>query len=210
MTSPRNSPTPSVRELELRWEAHEELYRQLAIAIDKAEEASQAALKAALADHHREHGVHAAAHDREHQAHGREHALAEDALVKATSAHHREHAANAEAIRVADSAMNARLASLNEFREQLRDQARTFASIERVEGMAREFDRRVSDAITTAQAWYENNRQRIEAIEKGDVKTEGKGIGQAGTVASIIAAVTITGAILGILVLVANFMTARP
>lgn len=165
-----------------RWTAHGRIHDALALAIDKADSSQRAALKAALDDHHREHSVHEAAHEREHSM-------------------------NAEAVRVADTAMTARLASLNEFREQLRDQAKTFASTERVDAFMKENDRRITDTLITTQAWYENNRQRIESLEKGDVKSEGKGMGRDGAIATIVTSIAVTGGVLGIIVVLSNLLT---
>ena len=61
-----------------------------------------------------------AAHEREHAAHGMAHAT-EHRLIEVAS--HK-----------ADTVMDVRLGQMNEFREQLRDQATTFATIEKHEG----------------------------------------------------------------------------
>lgn len=165
-----------------RWTAHAGLHEGLALAIDKADSSQRAALKAALDDHHREHAVH-------------------------ETSHAREHAMNAEAIRVADVAMTARLESLNEFREQLRDQAKSFASSESVQQLTREFDRRIVETQKLAAGQYETNRQRIEMLEKGDVKQEGRGLGQAGVIAAIVVSITAIGTVLGIIIILMNLLS---
>lgn len=208
------------RESELRWESHEDLHEMLALAITKAETASVAALSAALADHHREHLVHEAAHEREHHAHGVEHTLNAIALDKADSAaraalkaalddhhrehlvhetaHGREHAMNAEAIRVADTANDKRLATLNEFRAQLSDQAKTFASTERLDALIKENDRRFGDTTKHTDERFESNRLRIENLEKGDVQSTGRSLGQGQVIGWIVTAIVLTGIVVGI------------
>lgn len=189
------------REVDARWTAHERHHEQLEKQLEVAHAAATAALKAALADHHREHEVHAAAHDREHFAHQREHTLNDAAVANAAKA------------------VDQRLSGMNEFRDQLRDQARTFATnaefqqamagmgtrLDQIQGA---LDRRFLDTVKHTDERYEENRRRIEAIEKTDVKGEGKALGQGTVVAIIIGAISLVGTVLGIIIVISNFATA--
>jgi hypothetical protein len=59
--------------------------------------------------------------------------------------------------------------------------------------------RRFSEQTRYITEKYEDNRKRIEAIEKGDVKAEGRGLGQAGLIAAIVTAIIVAGVIIGII-----------
>jgi F0F1-type ATP synthase membrane subunit b/b' len=130
--------------------------------------------------------------DERWRAHEQAHALAQ-------SAHSREHHLVDEALSKAEHATDKRFESVNQFREQLRDQARQLASQEAVDVMRGEIDRRFSEQSRYITEKYEDNRKRIEAIEKGDVKQEGKGLGQAGLIAAIVTAIVVAGLIIGII-----------
>lgn len=173
-----------------RWANHRREHETIADAVGTAHISATAALKAALSDHHREHEVHAAAHEREHIAHSREHVLNDQSV--ATAAH----------------SVDKRLESMNEVRQQLRDQTAAFASAERVEQFIKDTDRRFTEASKHTDDKYENNRLRIETLEKGDVKQAGKQMGQGAVVAIIVTAITVVGTILGIIIVIANAITA--
>lgn len=186
--------------VEERWLGHRSDHEQLATAVDKAEAASKVALATALADHHREHGVHASAHEREHVAHSREHVMGDNSVATAAVS------------------VDKRLEGMNEFRDQLREQARAFASSERLDSvssaidrrlidMQQMLDRRFADATKHTDEKHEANRQRIEAIEKKDVKGEGKSLGQGTVVAIIVGAIALMGTLLTIVIAVANALT---
>lgn len=142
------------------------------------------ALAAALADHQREHIVH-------EQSHGREHQLAEQASAKA------------------ELSLDKRLHAVNEFREQLREQATHLATQEAFDAYRGETDRRFNEATARTDERFESNRKRIEAIEKGDVKAEGRGLGQSATIAAIVLGLTVAGVIVG-LILNASRLFAGP
>jgi hypothetical protein len=135
----------------------------------------------------RERKLHVEAHEAGHIAHTREHALDEKGATQINEAHGREHALEADALDKAAAAVDKRLEGMNDVRSQLHDQAATFARVE------------VVQALT----------DRIIAIEKLDIKSEGKGLGQGAVVAYIVTAVSVAGAILGIIVVLSNLVTTR-
>lgn len=121
-------------------------------------------------------------------AHQAMHDAADRELTQRAVAHAREHALEAVARDKAEAAVNQRLEGMNEVRSQLKDQALTFARVE------------VVQALT----------DRVIAIEKLDIKGEGKSIGQGAVVAAIVGSVSFAIAAIGLIVLVANFVTAKP
>lgn len=120
-------------------------------------------------------------HTRLHDAHEREHA-------QRAEAHAKEHSLEAVARDKAEAAVNQRLEGMNEVRAQLKDQALTFARVE------------VVQALT----------DRVIAIEKLDIKGEGKSLGQGAVIAAIVGSVSFAVAAIGLIVLVANLLTAKP
>jgi hypothetical protein len=134
----------------------------------------------------REQKTHVIAHEAAHAAHGREHTLVEKATDAATASHDKEHALEKDARDKAENAIDKRLEGMNEVRSQLKEQALTFARVE------------VVNSLT----------DRIIAIEKLDIKGEGRALGQGAVVALIVGAVSFVGAILGIVIVVANFVSA--
>ena len=93
-------------------------------------------------------------------------------------AHDTEHAMTEQALDKAVNSMDRRLEGMNEFRSTLRDQATTFVR---------------SDT-------YQALLDRVIAIEKSDVKGEGKQIGQAAAIGAIIAAISVAATIVGLIV----------
>lgn len=158
-----------------RWTAHEKLHRSQSRNRDKE-----------LALRWRAHeDIHVAAHEAHAQLH--------EALAKG---HAREHGLNDLAVSKSEVAYDKRFEAVNEFRDQLRDQAGTFASTERVETMQRDMDRR-----------FEEHRLSITNLEKGDVKQEGRGIGQGAVIAAIVTVITVVGGLLGIVIVLSNLLT---
>lgn len=102
--------------------------------------------------------------------------------------HQREHDLLNRATDVAAATLDKRVIALNEFRAQLSDQAKNFVTRDLHDKLESDFNRSI-DLI----------RDRVIVIEKGDVKQEGKGIGQAATIATIIAAISLGGVVLSIL-----------
>jgi hypothetical protein len=161
------------------------------------------AIKTALDSVSRERTIHAEAHEREHISHGRVHDLGQIAVTKA------------------EVSVEDRLKAMNEFRGQLRDQQATFVSREVVDNLAKEIDRRFNDMSTSmithfqsaeklTQDRYEANRASILALEKSDVKSEGRGIGQGAVIAAMVTAIGVVGGLLGIVVVLSNLLTSGP
>lgn len=176
-----------------RWAAHRREHDLIAQAVEIARIADVTAVTVALDDHHREHSVHEQAHDREH-----------DSVSVALSK--------------AENATERRFESVNEFRSQLKDQAASLATREAVETLALTIDRRMNEINKTTADWreafsksmadrFDAQGRAIIAIEKGDVKQEGKGIGQGAAIAAIVGAVGFAATLLGLLIVVANLLT---
>ena len=91
----------------------------------------------------------------------------------------------AEALDKAVESMDRRLEGMNEFRASLRDQASTFVRLD------------TFDAL----------RDRVIAIEKLDIKGEGKSLGQGAVIAAIIAAVGFVLTLLTLAVVVSNLLS---
>lgn len=134
----------------------------------------------------RERALHVTAHDAAHVAHEREHSLDHRAEELASVSHQKEHALEKNARDKAEQAIDKRLEGMNEVRSQLKEQAQTFARVESV------------SALT----------DRVIAIEKLDIKGEGRALGQGAVVAIIVTAISVTATILGILIVVANFLSS--
>lgn len=128
----------------------------------------------------------------EFEAHAREHAAYR-------TAHMREHELQEAAVKKVESTTETRFAGVNEFREQLRDQATRLASTERVDSLEKEVQRR-----------FDEHRLAITNIEKGDVKGEGKSLGQGTVIAAIVGTVGFTATLIGIIVVLANVLTSTP
>ncbi len=165
---------------------------QLAIAFsshtrehDSAEEAIKTALQAVkeLA------GLHNVAHTREHTAHEVRHEDARLAIMKA------------------DTVLDKRLVDLNGVYGQMRDQQRTLATAEALGLLQEAVLRGREDERREREQRHEELRVRIDNIEKGDVKQEGKTLGQGATVAMIVGAIAFVGTVLGIVVALVGVVT---
>lgn len=119
----------------------------------------------------------------------RESALRWDAHAELHSAHERahdqEHDMTEKALDKAVGAMDKRLEGMNEFRASLKDQSQTFARIDTVDAL----------------------RERIVAIEKLDIKGEGRSLGQGAVVAVLVGAISLSATIVGIIVVLANLFS---
>jgi hypothetical protein len=104
----------------------------------------------------------------------------------ALEAHRKEHALEATARDKAEAAIDRRLEGMNEVRSQLKEQAATFARIEVVQQLT----------------------DRVIAIEKLDIKGEGRSLGQGAVIATIVAAVGFAATLLGLIVVLANVLTS--
>lgn len=134
----------------------------------------------------RERLVHTLAHEAAHTAHNREHTLNDKSSDIALDAHHKEHSLEKDARDKAEKAIDSRLLTMNEFRAQLKDQASTFARVDTIQALT----------------------DRVIAIEKLDIKGEGRTLGQGAVLAAIIGVVSFVATVLGIIIVVVNVATS--
>lgn len=161
-----------------------------------------------------------AAHDERWSAHRREHdtmlvaagdalTAVDNALTAAQLAHQREHTATEAALDKAERATEKRFESVNEFRGQLADLISRLASKEAFETLNKDVNRRFDEQRVNSDQRFEtlraSNDKRFDElrtsvtnIEKLDVKTEGKGIGQATVVGYIIGGVGFLTAVIAL------------
>lgn len=170
------------REIELRWAAHDREHVALQLAVNTADAEAKTALRAALTDHHREHGVHDTFHDREHDS-------TEQSIAKS------------------EAATDKRFEGANAFREQLREQAVRLAGKDQLEALAKDTDRRFEETRSERERRLAELRLAVTNLEKGDVRVEGRELGRSAMVAIIVTAIGLVGTILGILVVAANALT---
>ncbi len=188
-------------------EAHQAIHTQEHLRASETTRLQETRIAAAFAGHEREHStseeairtalkaveklaeLHNIAHSREHTAHEVRHEDGRMAVAKA------------------DAAMDKRLEALNGVYGQMREQARAFASSESVSLIQAVIDRRFDEARRDRETRHEELRVRIESIEKGDVKLEGKSLGQGATVAMIVGAIAFVGTVLGIVVAIVGVVT---
>lgn len=179
------SETDIADKMTIRWENHGKEHEAIAAAIDHA-----------LTAVDRERTLHATAHEAAHAAHTREHEAEAAAIVYREktgsgdrelrlASHAKEHELEAVARDKAEVAMSQRLAAMNEVRDQLKEQALTFAR---------------ADALAVLT-------DRVIAIEKLDVKGEAKGQGYASFAGWIIVGFGLIATVLGIFVVAVNFFT---
>ncbi len=159
-------------------DSHEEKHR-----------AENEAIGTALAALDRERKIHAEAHDREHLGHQREHGL------------------NNLAIDKAEAATDKRFTAVNGTRDQMSDLIRSLASKDTVDGLANDHSRRWEELRKELDRRFEEQRAAISALQLGDSKQEGRGLGQAATIALIVTAVGFVGTVLGIVIVISNVAT---
>ncbi len=203
---------------EERWIAHAEIHRVHSETIEgkfqahkSSHEIEGQAVKTALVAVQELASLHNIAHTREH------------------TAHETRHEDQKEALRKAEMTIDKRVESINGYQAILRDQQATYITRDlseekhaekekRIEALTVDTNRRFEEvrdeAVRTNQemravllAQFENLRAAIVNIEKGDVKQEGKSLGQGAVVALIIGAVSLIGTVLGILVVLSNVLT---
>lgn len=165
-------------------------------------------------------------------AHGQKHASEEAAVQTALNAvdklavvhadaHYREHLNHEQrhadqqvAVSKAEAAVDKRLETMNGYAGQMREQSRTFATADRVDTLQSALDRRFVDTTKHTDDRYEENRRRIEALEKGDVsvssKAEGRSLGQGAVLGIIVTAIGVAGTLISIIVVLANIATGKP
>lgn len=138
--------------------------------------------------HAGEHHALAMAVDKAFAAVGRENQLHIDAHVADHISHEREHKLTQDALEKALKANDTRLEGMNQFRQQLQEERSRFVS------------RDLFDALTN----------RIIAIEKLDIKSEGKALGQGAVIAAIVGSVSAAGAIISLIIVIANLLSRVP
>lgn len=166
------------------------------VAHDKAHDAHEEkhkgeneAVKTALAALDRERNIHANAHEREHEGHQREHGL------------------NNLAIDKAEAATDKRFIAVNGTRTQMDDMLRTLTSQDAFNALSAEFARFREDTRKDLDRRFTEQRSLIDGVREHDIKAEGKGMGQAATIAAIIGSVTAASAILGLIIVLSNVVT---
>ena len=125
---------------------------------------------------------HRTAHSDAHTAHEKIHDVA-------AAAHREQHLQERRAIDVAVAAMDKRLDSMNQFRDQLREQAGDFVNKDVFEARFREIEKEIATERTA--------RREAEGVKRG----------MSQTTAFIVGAITLVGIVLGILVVVINLAT---
>jgi hypothetical protein len=180
----------------------EERHRAQGEAIDKAFAAQQAAMHAAFAAQQKATETAFASQDRAMSA----------ALAAAK-----------EAVSVANTANEKRFESVNEFRGQLADIMRTLMPRAEAEAVMSRETERLNDLVKRAEHWPtrgemgtagERNAERIndvgvrvDRIDKQLGELVAKGVGAKENKAGIYAVISIVGVLLGILVIVANYIS---
>lgn len=152
----------------------------------------QTAVKAALAAEERRLHDHATSHAQAHDAHERIHKISDDS-------HREQHGAEQRAVEAAVKAMDRRLDSMNEFRDQLRDQAGTFIRREQLEAFITQYER-AHDEVLALIATEREERRANEGVKKGMSQTTGL----------IVTAIGVVGTVLGIIIVLSNVLTTAP
>ncbi len=160
-------------------DAHEEKHR-----------AENVAVETALAGVDRERNIHAAAHQREHEGHQREHGL------------------NNLAIDKAEAATDKRFYGVNGTRDQMAEVIRGFATRESVDALTADKTRRWEELRKELDRRFAEQQSLITGVREADIKAEGKGMGQAATIAAILGSVTAATAIIGLIIVIANLLTS--
>jgi biopolymer transport protein ExbB/TolQ len=119
-------------------------------------------------------------------------------------------AAAKETVVSAQLSMDKRLDQMNEFRDQLREQASTFVRSDTLNAFMTERRQALETMDSTFDKRYEELRNLI-AIEREERKgNEGikRGMGQTTTI--IVAAIGLVGTVLGIVIILSNVLTGLP
>lgn len=120
--------------------AHSEMHDMEGTALNAALEAEQRRLQ-----------VHNTAHDHAHNAHEQLHRSAYDAHVA-------QHGAEDRAVDLAQKAMDKRLDGMNEFRDQLRDQASTFVRRDQLDSFIAQYERAHAEVVSLIATEREERR----------------------------------------------------
>lgn len=160
-------------------------------ALKLARSADQEAVKTALDAEKQRDADHRVAHSAAHDAHEVLHE------VTATS-HNEQHKAEQRALEAAVISMDKRLDAMNEFRDQLRDQAATFVRRADLEGLEKQTDGK-----------YEELRGLIATEREERRGAEGGRQGASSSIGWIVTAIGAAATILGIVIVVANLLTSK-
>jgi hypothetical protein len=106
-------------------------------------------------------------------------------------AHQREHELADEAVNKADLALNIRLASMNEFREQLRTQAADFVTREHADACHKEINRRIDEMAKQRQQQVDMLQSEIDSLSTWKSGIEGRIIGIGAMVGFVVVIITI-------------------
>lgn len=159
--------------------AHSEMHEMEGTALNAALEAEQRRLQ-----------VHNTAHDHAHNAHEQLHKNALDT-------HAAQHMMEDKAVDLAQQAMDKRLDGMNEFRDQLRDQASTFVRRDQLEAFIAQYERAHTEVVMLIATEREERRAN-----------EGRDRGTSGTIGWIFAGLGALATILSIVIVVANFASS--
>jgi hypothetical protein len=114
--------------------------------------------------------------------------------------HAQLHLSESDARDKAERGIDKRLEGMNEFRDQLRDQASTFLQITVFEAWKEEY-RRAHDEL----------RNQIIDLQKADLATGSRGAGvargQGMVIAAIVGSISVAGSILGLIIVLSNILT---
>jgi hypothetical protein len=141
--------------------------------------------------------------DERHKAHAEEHRIHEHA-------HEREHEATEQAIKTATIGLDKRLDAMNEFRDQLRDQASTFVRQENFDTFKDERRHALSALEDANDRRFDELRQLIATEREERRAAEGVRRGMSATTAIIVTAIGVVGTVLGIIIVGANLLTGGP
>lgn len=130
-------------------------------------------------------------------------AAAQELAKLHAQAHDREHAMTEQALTKAEESMTQRFASVNEFREQLRDQANQFASNERLDSALE----RIAASRQDVDRRFAEQAALIVALQTTDAVAGGRQRGQTGVIAAIVASVGFAATVLGLIIVLANVLT---
>jgi biopolymer transport protein ExbB/TolQ len=128
----------------------------------------------------------------------------------AVETHKDQHAAENRAVTAATVAMDKRLDQMNEFREQLRDQATSFVRRETLDAFIVERRHALEALGNEIDKRYEELRNLIATEREERRANEGVRRGMNATTAIIVTAIGVMGTVLGIVVVVVNLLTGSP
>jgi hypothetical protein len=126
------------------------------------------------------------------------------------SAHEQRHEAEYKALVAATSAMDRRLDQMNEFREQLRDQAASFVRQENFDTFKDERRHALTALDASIDVRIDSLTKLIQTEREERRATEGVKRGMSATTAIIVTAISVVGVALGIIVVVVNLLTGSP